>query len=63
MDHLDSIGLYGSQDSRLPLGDPLKAQGSNAQEKDEDPSIEDNVIIHELQIKDILKGNEAIRIL
>ena len=42
---LESIGLDGKQVSnRLPLADSLKAQGSNVQERDVDPSSEDRVV-------------------
>ena len=54
MDQLDSIGLDGKQFSnRLALADSLKAQGSNAQERDVEPSSEDKTGVHELQIEDI----------
>ena len=54
MDQLDSIGLNCKQVSnQLPLVNSLKAQGSNAQERDVEPSSEDKTIVHELQIEDI----------
>ena len=64
MDQLDSIGLDGKQVSnRLALADSLKDQGLNAQERDVEPSSEDKVVVYELQIKDILEGNEVIIVL
>jgi hypothetical protein len=49
MDQLDSIGLNGKQVlNRLAIADSLKAQGSNAQERDVEPSSEDKVVVHEL---------------
>jgi hypothetical protein len=51
MDQLDSISLDGKQVlNRLAIANSLKAQGSNAQEKDVEPSSEDKVVVHELQI-------------
>jgi hypothetical protein len=51
MDQLDSISLDGKQVlNRLAIADSLKAQGSNAQERDVEPSSEDKVVVHELQI-------------
>ena len=47
--------------NQLPLADSLKAQGSNAQERDVEPSSEDKVIVHELQIEDTLQDIEVIR--
>ena len=45
MDQLESIGLDGKQVSnRLSLANLLKAQGSNVQERDVDPSSEDRVV-------------------
>jgi hypothetical protein len=49
MDQLDSISLDGKQVSnRLTLADSIKAQGSNAQERDVEPSSEDKVVVYEL---------------
>jgi hypothetical protein len=49
---LDSIGLDGKQVlNRLAIANSLKAQGSNAQERDVEPSSEDKIVVHELQIK------------
>jgi hypothetical protein len=49
MDQLDSIGLDGKQVlNRLAIADSLKAQGSNAQERDVEPSSKDKVVVHEL---------------
>jgi hypothetical protein len=63
MDQLDSIGLDGKQVSnRLALVDSLKAQGSNAQGRDVEPSSKDKVIVHELQIKDTQEDNNVITI-
>lgn len=57
MDQLDSIGLGGKQVSnRLASADSLKAQGSNAQDRDLKPSSEDKVVVQELQFKDILEN-------
>jgi hypothetical protein len=64
MDQLDSISLDGKQISnRLALADSLKAQGSNAQERDVEPSNGDKVVIHELQIEDTQEDNNVITIL
>jgi hypothetical protein len=53
MHQLDSIGFDGKQIlNRLALADLLKAQGSNTQEREVEPSSEDNVVVHELQIED-----------
>jgi hypothetical protein len=53
MDQLDSIGLDGNQVSnQLTLANSLKAQDSNTQERDVEPSSEDKVVVHELQIED-----------
>jgi len=53
MDQLDSIGLDGKQVSnQLALAYSLKAQGSNAQERDVEPSSEEKVVVQELQFKD-----------
>jgi hypothetical protein len=50
---LDSIGLDGKQVlNHLALVDSLKAQGSNAQERDVEPSSGDKVVVQELQIED-----------
>ena len=49
--------------NQLPLADSLKAQGSNAQERDVEPSSGDNIVVHELKIEDILKDSEVIIIL
>jgi hypothetical protein len=63
LDQLDSIGLEGKQVSnRLASADSLNAQGSNAQERDVKPSSEKKVVVHELQIGDILEDNELITI-
>jgi hypothetical protein len=51
---LNSIGLDGKQVlNRLALADSLKAQCSNAQEKNVEPSSDDKVVVHQLQVKDI----------
>ena len=61
MDQLDSIGLGGKQVSnRLASADSLKAQGSNAQERDVEPSSEEKVIVQELQFKDTQEDNNVI---
>ena len=61
---LDSIGLDGKKVlNRLALVDSLKAQGSNAQERDVEPSSGDKVVVHELQIEDILEDNKIVTIL
>ena len=63
MDQLDSVGLDGKQVSnRLALADSLKAQSLNAQERDVEPSSEDKVIVHELQIEDTQEDNNVITI-
>jgi hypothetical protein len=52
MDQLDSIGLDGKRVlNRLTLADSLKAQGSNAQERDVEPSSGHKVVVQELQIE------------
>ena len=45
--------------NRLALADSLKAQGSNAQERDVEPSSEDKVVVHEIQIEDISEDNKV----
>jgi hypothetical protein len=61
IDQLDSIGLDGKRVSnRLALTDSLKAQSSNAQERDVKPLGEDKVVIHELQIEDSQEDNNVI---
>jgi hypothetical protein len=61
MDQLDSIGLDGNQVSNwLTLANSLKAQDSNAQERDVEPSSEDKVVVHELQIEDTQEDNNVI---
>jgi hypothetical protein len=60
MNQLDSIGLDGKQVlNRLALADSLKAQGSNAQERDVEPLSKDKILVHELQIEDISKDNKV----
>jgi hypothetical protein len=60
IDQLDSIGLDGKKVlNRLALADSLKAQGSNAQGRDVEPSSRDKVIVHELQIKDTQEDNNV----
>jgi hypothetical protein len=64
MDQLNSIGLDGKQVlNRLALANSLKAQGSNAQEREVELSSEDNVVVYELQIKDTQENNNVITIL
>jgi hypothetical protein len=61
MDQLDSIGLDGKQVlNRLEIVYSLKAQGSNAQERDVEPSSEDKVVVHELQIEDTQEDSNVI---
>jgi hypothetical protein len=61
MDQLDSIGLGGRQVSnRFTLADSLKAQGSNIEERDVEPSSEDKIVVHEMQIEE---DNKVITIL
>jgi hypothetical protein len=61
MDQLDSISLDGKQVlNRLAFADSLKAQGLNAQERYVKPSSEDKVVLHEMQIEDILEDNKVI---
>jgi hypothetical protein len=48
--------------NRLALADSLKAQGSNAQEREVEPSSEDKVVVHELQIEDTKENNNVITI-
>jgi len=63
MDQLDLIGLDVKQVlNRLAIADSLKAQGSNAQERDMEPSCGDKVVVHELQIEDIPEDNKIILI-
>jgi hypothetical protein len=53
MYQLNSIGLDSKQVlNRIALADSLKAQCSNAQEREVEPSSEDKVVVHELQIED-----------
>jgi hypothetical protein len=64
MDQLDSIGLDGKQVlNQLTLANSLKAQGSNTQERDVEPSSGDKVVVLELQIKDTQKDNNIITVL
>ena len=64
IDQLYSIGLDGKQVSnRLALADSFKAQSSDAQERDVEPSSEDKIVVHELQIEDILEDNKVITVL
>ena len=59
-----SIGLDGKQVSnRLELADSLKTQGSSAQERDVEPSSEDKVVVHEMQIEDISEDNKVTTVL
>jgi hypothetical protein len=61
MDQLDSIGLDSKQVLNwLALADSLKAQGSNAQESEVEPSSEDKVVVHELQIEDTQENINVI---
>jgi hypothetical protein len=46
--------------NRFALADSLKAQGSNAQEREVEPSSEDKVVVHELQIEDTQENNNII---
>jgi hypothetical protein len=58
---LDSIGLDGKQVlNQLVLADSLKAQGSNAQEREVEPSSEDKVFVHKLQIEDTQENSNVI---
>jgi hypothetical protein len=64
MDQLGSIGLDGKQVSnRLALAYSLKAQGSNAQERDVEPSSGDKVVVQELQVEDVPEDSKVIIIL
>jgi hypothetical protein len=51
--------------NRLALADidSLKAQGSNAQERDVESSSGDRVVVQELQIEDTQDNNNVITIL
>jgi outer membrane protease len=61
MDQLDLIGLDGKYVlNRIAIHDSLKAQGSNAQERDVEPSSEDKVVVHELQIEDTQEDSNVI---
>jgi hypothetical protein len=63
MNQLDSIGLDGKQVShRLAIANSLKAQGSNAQGRDVEPSSGDKVVVHELQIEDTQEDSNVITI-
>jgi hypothetical protein len=63
MDQLDSIGLDGKKVlNRLALADSLKAQGSNAQGRDVEPSSGDKVFVHELQIEDTQEDSNVTTI-
>jgi hypothetical protein len=44
----------------LAIADSLKTQGSNAQERDVEPSSEDKVVVHELQIEDTQEDSNVI---
>jgi hypothetical protein len=58
---VDSISLDGKQVLNwLAIANSLKAQGSNAQERDVEPSSEDKVVVHELQIEDTQEDNNVI---
>ena len=60
MDQLDSIVLDGKQVlNRLALADSLKVQSLNAQERDVEPSSEDKVVVHEMQIEDISEDDKV----
>jgi outer membrane protease len=60
---LDSIGFDGKHVSnRFALADSLKAQGSNAQERDVEPSSKDEVVVHELQIEDTPEDDKVIMV-
>jgi hypothetical protein len=60
---LDSIDFDDKHVSnRFVLADSLKAQGSNAQERDVEPSSEDEVVVHELQIEDTPEDNKVIMV-
>jgi hypothetical protein len=48
--------------NRLAIVDSLKAQGSNAQERDVEPSSEDKVVVHKLQIEDTQEDSNVITI-
>ena len=45
--------------NRFRIADSLKAQGSNAQERDVEPSSVDKVVVQEVQIEDILEDNNV----
>jgi hypothetical protein len=60
---LDSIGHDGKQVSnQLVLVDSLKAQDSNAQERDVEPSSGYKVVVQELQVEDIPDDSKVITI-
>ena len=62
-DQLMSIGVDGKHISnRLTLADSPKDQRFNVQERDVDPSSEDKVVVHELQIEDNQEDNNVITI-
>jgi hypothetical protein len=46
--------------NRLAIADSLKAQGSNVQERDVEPSSEDKVVVHELQVEDTQEDSNVI---
>jgi hypothetical protein len=48
--------------NQLALADSFKAQGSNTQEREVDPSNEDKVVVHELQIEDTQENSNVITI-
>jgi hypothetical protein len=48
--------------NRLALADSLKAQGSNTQGRDVEPSSGDKIVVHELQIEDTLEDRNVITI-
>ena len=61
MNQSELIGLNGKKVLNRPrLADLLKAQGSEAQQRDVKPSSEDKVIVLELQIGDIIEDNKVV---
>ena len=61
MNQSELIGFNGKKVSNRPrLTDLLKAQGSEAKQRDMEPFSKDKVIVLELQIGDIIEDNKVV---
>ena len=61
MNQSELIGFNGKKVSNRPrLADLLKAQGSEAKQRDMEPFSKDKVIVLELQIGDIIEDNKVV---